>query len=156
MGLFDRWRRKDKSSPSDIESFEALMKEMTQAGVVIITRDNGTYTVYWARRQDAPLMLQTTVDALKRSVEGKGATALEAILACRERAEKHDTVTGAGGAVVAKTVVTTTTTTQTETRTEGPRGTHVRVEVQPPSQTTEQTPPADKPADKPDGAAPGP
>jgi hypothetical protein len=108
------------------------MAEMTRLGVVIITRDNGTYTVYWARRQEDPLLLHTTVDALKRSFEGKGATALEAILDCKDHAQKQNIGTDAGGVVVAKTVVKTTTTTQTETRTEVPQGTTIKVEVQPP------------------------
>lgn len=113
MGLFDRLR-KDKPSP-DMEEFEALMSEMTRDGVVIVTRDNGNYTVYWARRQDDPLVMQTSVDALKRSFEGKGTTALEAILDCRERAAKRATAApGANGTVVAKTVVRTTTTTTVE------------------------------------------
>jgi hypothetical protein len=146
MGLFDRLRGKDK--PLDAEDFEALMAEMTRLGVVIITRDNGTYTVYWARREDDPLLLQTTVDALKRSVEGRGATALEAILDCREQARKQHTGTDAGGVVVAKTVVKTTTTTQTETRTEVPEGSTIKVEVQAPKPATEQTPPP--PPSKPD------
>jgi hypothetical protein len=136
MGLFDRLRGKDKSSP-DAGEFEALMAEMTRLGVVIITRDNGTYTVYWARRQHDPLLMQSTVDALKRSVEGRGETALEAILDCREQAQKQHAEEDAGGVVVAKTVVKTTTTTQTETRTEVPKGTTIEPSPVP---------------DKPDGA----
>ena len=47
---------------------------------------------------------------------------------------------------MAKTIVKTTTTTQTETRTEVPDGTTVKVEVQPPAQSTEQTPATPPPA----------
>lgn len=142
MGLFDRWRDKGTPSPR-AESFEALIAEMTRGGVVIVTRDNGTYTVYWARKNESPTMLGTTVDALKRSSEGHGATAFEAILDSKEQAEKQRRAAeGRSEVVVAKTIVKTTTTTQTETRTEVPDGTTVKVEVQPPAQSGEQTPPA--------------
>jgi hypothetical protein len=68
-----------------MEKFDALMAEMTRAGVLIVTRDSGTYTVYWARRH-GDLLLQPNADALKRSYEGTGATVLEAILDCKEQA----------------------------------------------------------------------
>ena len=147
MGLFDRWRDKGQASSAQAESFEALIAEMTRGGVVIVTRDNGAYTVYWARKNESPTMLGTTVDALKRSSEGHGATALEAILDCKKQAERQSSAAkGRSEVVVAKTTVKTTTTTQTETRTEVPEGTTVKVEAQPPAQSTEQTPPAPPPA----------
>jgi hypothetical protein len=98
MGLFDRWLRKDEPLSPGVGNFETLMSQMTREGVLIITRDDGGYTVYWARRQDAPLMLQTTVDALKRSVEGRGASVLEAILDCRDQAQKRDVPQGGSAA----------------------------------------------------------
>jgi len=52
--------------------------------------------VYWARNQDDPLILRTSVEARKRSVEGKGPTVLEAMLDCRARAIKLDGVMRAG------------------------------------------------------------
>jgi hypothetical protein len=146
MGLFDRWREKGKPSSPDAENFEALIAEMTRGGIVIVTRDNGTYTVYWARKNEPPMMLGTSVDALKRSAEGQGATAFKAILDCKVRAERRrSSAEGRIDVVVAKTTVKTTTTTQTETRTEVPEGTTVKVEVQPSGQPIEQPPPAEQP-----------
>ena len=141
MGLFE-WRRKDKAPSPDIEDFNALMSEMTKEGVVIVTRDNGSYTVYWARRQSVPLAKQETIADLKRSVEGKGPTALAAILDCKDKAARPRTGTdGQDDAGPARTVVRTTTTTQTETHTEGSEGVPIKPEMQPPRQATEQTPP---------------
>ena len=147
MGLLDRWRDKSKSSSPPAEIFEALIAEMTGGGAaIIVTRDDSTYTVYWVRSNESPAVLGTTADALKRSSEGHGATAVEAILDSKEQAERQLSVSrGPGEVVVAKTIVKTTTTTQTETRTEVPDETTVRVEVQPPAQSTEQTPPAPPP-----------
>jgi hypothetical protein len=72
------------SSPDD--AFEALAAEMTREGVLIITREEGAYVVYWARKHAHPLNPKTTVAALKRSVEGRGATVFEGMLACRAQA----------------------------------------------------------------------
>ena len=66
--------------------------EMTAHGCLIITREGAEYTVYWARNQDDPLILRTSVEALKRSVEGKGSTAVAAMLDCRAQAIKIDNV----------------------------------------------------------------
>ena len=96
MGFF-RWR-KAATAPSGSQGFEEVVAEMTGQGVLILTRDNGGYTVYWARKQDRTVMLQ----ALKRSVEGRGATALEAILDCRSQAQKQDAMSGAVVAAVAR------------------------------------------------------
>ena len=138
MGLFE-WRRKDRPPSPDVESFEVLMTEMTKDGVVILTRDDATYTVYWARRQTPPLTQQASIADLKRSVEGQGATALAAILDCKDKAERPRTGTGGQGDVVgARTVVKTITTTQTEMHTEGPDAQAIKVPMPPPKQTTEQ------------------
>jgi hypothetical protein len=90
MGIFERWRRARASVSSESLGFEALAAEMTAQGCLIITREGVEYTVYWARNQDHPLILRTSVEALKRSVEGKGPTALEAMLACRAQAIRLD------------------------------------------------------------------
>jgi hypothetical protein len=76
MGFF-RWRKAATTS-SESRGFEAVVAELTAQGVLIITRDNGGYTVYWARDQP-----------LKRSVEGRGATALDAILDVKAQSQKH-------------------------------------------------------------------
>jgi hypothetical protein len=97
MGIFDRWRRSRAAVSSTIQGFEALAAEMTRQGVLIITRDESSgYTVYWARKQGEPLNSQITVEALKRSVEGKGATVLEGMLECRAQALKRDGARRAG------------------------------------------------------------
>jgi hypothetical protein len=89
MGLFDRWRRgRADFSAWQSQDFEALAAEMTRQGDLIITRDDALYTVYWARKQGDPLNPYTTVEAIRRSVEGKGATVLEGMLACRAQAMK--------------------------------------------------------------------
>jgi hypothetical protein len=85
MGMFDRWRRA-RAELSPHGGFEALAAEMTRQGVVIITRDDAIYTVYWARKQGDPLNPYTTAEALRRSVEGKGATVFEGMLDCRAQA----------------------------------------------------------------------
>lgn len=73
MGIFDCLRRARADRSPHSQAFEALAAEMTKQGALIITRDDGLYTVYWARE-------------LKRSVEGKGATVLEGMLDCRAQA----------------------------------------------------------------------
>ena len=84
MGMFDRWRRV-RAAPGD--AFEALAADMTRHGVIIITRDADAYTVYWARRHDEPIHPHATAaEVLKRSVEGRGATVLEGMRACRAKA----------------------------------------------------------------------
>lgn len=83
MGMFDRWRRGRADPSSQSQRFEALAAEMTRQGVIIITRDDGIYTVYWARKQGDPLNPYPTAEALSRSVEGKGPTVLEGMLDCR-------------------------------------------------------------------------
>jgi hypothetical protein len=93
MGIFDRWRRVRADVSSESLGFEALTAEMTAQGCLIITREGVEYTVYWARNQDDPLILRTSVEAIKRSVEGKGPTALEAMLDCRAQAIRLDAVT---------------------------------------------------------------
>jgi len=80
MGMFDRWRRA-RAAPGD--AFEALAAEMTRHGVIIITREDDAYTVYWARKHDPHA---TAAEVLKRSVEGKGATVLEGMRDCRAKA----------------------------------------------------------------------
>jgi hypothetical protein len=81
--MFDRWRRWRARPGWESEGIEALAAEMTRHGILIITRDGGIYTVYWARKHDDPLNANATVEALKRSVEGKGATVLAGMLECR-------------------------------------------------------------------------
>jgi hypothetical protein len=66
-----------------MDAFNVLAENMTRDGVIIITRDDGGYTVYWARQHDGP---RSTEETLKRSVEGRGATVLEGMLACRAKA----------------------------------------------------------------------
>jgi hypothetical protein len=95
MGIFERWRRVRPNVSSESLGFEALTAEMTAQGCLIITREGVEYTVYWARNQYDPLILRTSVEAIKRSVEGKGPTALEAMLDCRAQAIKLDAVTRA-------------------------------------------------------------
>jgi len=96
MGIFERWRRTRADASSVGQGFEALSAEMTAQGCLIITREGVEYTVYWARNQDDPLVLRASVEAIKRSVEGKGPSVLEAMLACRAQAIKLDGVTRAG------------------------------------------------------------
>jgi hypothetical protein len=88
MGLFDRWRSAGASFSVGGQGLDALAADMTRQGVVIITRNGGgAYTVYWTRRAEDRPARQTSV--LKRSVEGAGATVLEAMLDCRARALKQ-------------------------------------------------------------------
>jgi hypothetical protein len=81
MGFF-RWRKAAPTS-SEGRGFEAVVAELTGQGVLIITRDKSVYTVYWQQ-------------PLKRSVEGKGGSALEAILDCRAQSEKQTEAQAAG------------------------------------------------------------
>ena len=83
MGMFDRWRR---SHAAAANALDALAADMTRQGVIIITRDDDVYTVYWSRKHDGPLGARSAEEALKGSVEGKGATVLEGMLACRAKA----------------------------------------------------------------------
>lgn len=55
MGIFDRWRRASAQLYSQSQGLEVLAEEMTRQGDVIITRDDGLYTVYWTRKQIDPL-----------------------------------------------------------------------------------------------------
>ena len=87
MGLFDRWRSAGEDPPSEGQGFDALAADMTRQGVIIITRNGGAYTVYWTRRVEERPARQASV--LKRSVEGEGATLLEAMLDCRTQALKR-------------------------------------------------------------------
>ena len=66
MGIFERWRRVRADVSSESLGFEALTAEMTAQGCLIITREGVEYTVYWARSQDDPLILRTSVEAIKR------------------------------------------------------------------------------------------
>ena len=86
MGMFDRWRRGRAGASAPEESLDALVADMTRHGVLIITRDDSGYVVYWARKQDEPLRSRTADEVLKRSVEGRGETVLEGMLACRAKA----------------------------------------------------------------------
>ena len=87
MGLFDRWRSAGDGASADGQRFDALAADMTRQGVIIITRNGGAYTVYWTRRVEERPARQTSV--LKRSVEGEGATLLEAMLDCRAQASRQ-------------------------------------------------------------------
>ena len=87
MGLFDRWRSVGAGLSAERQGLDALAADMTRQGVIIITRNGGAYTVYWTRRGDERPARQTSV--LKRSVEGEGATVLEALLDCRAQALKQ-------------------------------------------------------------------
>ena len=87
MGLFDRWRSAGDVLPTEGPDLDALAADMTKQGFIIITRNGGAYTVYWTRRPDERPARQTSV--LKRSVEGEGATVLEALLDCRAQALKQ-------------------------------------------------------------------
>ena len=87
MGFFDRWRSAGASFSVEGQGLDALAADMTRQGVVIITRNGGAYTVYWSRRAEDRPARQTSV--LKRSVEGAGATVLEAMLDCRAQALKQ-------------------------------------------------------------------
>ena len=69
-----------------MDAFNVLAENMTRHGVIIITRDDGGYVVYWARPHDDRRSGPPTEEALKRSVEGRGATVLEGMLACRAKA----------------------------------------------------------------------
>ena len=69
-----------------MDAFNVLAENMTRHGVIIITRDDGGYIVYWARQHEDPRDPHPTEEALKRSVEGRGATVLEGMLACRAKA----------------------------------------------------------------------
>ena len=90
MGLFDRWRSAgDGGFSAETPRLDALAADMTKQGVLIITRNGGGYTVYWTRKPDERLSRQTSIQVLKRSVEGEGATVLEALLDCRAQALKQ-------------------------------------------------------------------
>ena len=92
MGLFDRWRGVSDGPSSEGRGLDALAADMTKQGVIIITRNGAAYTVYWTRRPDERPARQTSV--LRRSVEGEGATVLEALLDCRAQALKQRKATG--------------------------------------------------------------
>jgi len=87
MGFFDRWRRAADCLFPVGPGLDALAADMTKQGIVIITRNGAAYTVYWTRMPDERPARQTSV--LKRSVEGAGATVLEALLDCRAQALKQ-------------------------------------------------------------------
>jgi hypothetical protein len=84
--MFDRWRRARAGASAPEESLDALVADMTRHGVIIITRDDSGYVVYWARKQDESLHSRTADEVLKRSVEGRGETVLEGMRACRAKA----------------------------------------------------------------------
>jgi hypothetical protein len=106
MGLFDRWRGKGKSSRD--KAFESLLAEMTEEAVVIVTRERGTYTVYWVRNNESPATRGATVCALKRSSEGHGPSAFEAILESRRQADRQSKAAqGRSEVVVAKATIKT-------------------------------------------------
>lgn len=92
MGLFDRWRSAGAGLSAGRQGFDALAADMTRQGVIIITRNGGAYTVYWTRRGDERPPRQTSI--LKHSVEGEGATVLEALLDCQAQALKQRKATG--------------------------------------------------------------
>lgn len=69
-----------------MDAFNVLAESMTRHGVIIITRDDSGYTVYWARQHDDPRSPGSTEEAVRRSVEGRGATVLEGMLACHAKA----------------------------------------------------------------------
>ena len=92
MGLFDRWRSVRTGLSAERQGLDALAADMTRQGVIIITRNGAAYTVYWTRRPDERPARQTSV--LKRSVEGEGATVLEALRDCRVQALKQRKATG--------------------------------------------------------------
>jgi hypothetical protein len=87
MGLFDRWRSVGDGLSLGGQGLDALAADMTRQGVIIITRNGAAYTVYWTRRPDERPARRTSV--LKRSVEGAGATVMEALLDCRAQALKQ-------------------------------------------------------------------
>jgi hypothetical protein len=87
MGLFDRWRSAGDGLSAQKPALDALAADMTKQGVIIITRNGAAYTVYWTRRPDERPARQASV--LKRSVEGEGASVLEALLDCRAQALKQ-------------------------------------------------------------------
>jgi hypothetical protein len=89
MGLFDRWRSVGGGLSADGPGLDTLAADMTKQGVLIITRNGGGYTVYWTRRPDERPTRQNSIQILKRSVEGEGATVLEAMLDCRAQALKQ-------------------------------------------------------------------
>ena len=95
MGFLDRWRRVGSGLSAERPRLDALAADMTKQGVLIITRNGGAYTVYWTRRAEERPPRQTSV--LKRSVEGEGATVLEAMLDCRARALKQRKATRTTG-----------------------------------------------------------
>ena len=86
MGLFDRWRSVGDGLSAERPGLDALAADMTKQGVLIITRNGGGYTVYWTRAPDERPTRQNSIQILKRSVEGAGATVLEALLDCRSQA----------------------------------------------------------------------
>jgi hypothetical protein len=87
MGFLDRWRRAADCLFPVGPGLDALTADMTKQGIVIITRNGAAYTVYWTRMPDERPARQGSV--LKRSVEGAGATVLEALLDCRAQALKQ-------------------------------------------------------------------
>ena len=86
MGLFDRWRSVGDGLFVQRPRLDALAADMTKQGVLIITRNGSGYTVYWTRTPNERPTRQNSIQILRRSVEGEGATVLEAMLDCRAQA----------------------------------------------------------------------
>jgi len=97
MGLFDRWRSVGDGLFEQRPRLDALAADMTKQGVLIITRNGGGYTVYWTRTPNERPTRQNSIQILRRSVEGEGATVLEALLDCRAQALKQRKATRTTG-----------------------------------------------------------
>ena len=97
MGLFDRWRSVGDGLFVEIPRLDALAADMTKQGVLIITRNGSGYTVYWTRTPNERPTRQNSIQILRRSVEGEGATVLDAMLDCRAQALKQRKATRTTG-----------------------------------------------------------
>ena len=97
MGLFDRWRSVGDGLSAERPGLDALAADMTKQGVLIITRNGSGYTVYWTRTPNERPTRQNSIQILRRSVEGEGATVLEAMLDCRAQALKQRKATRTTG-----------------------------------------------------------
>jgi len=97
MRLFDRWRSVGDGLSAERPGLDALAADMTKQGVLIITRNGSGYTVYWTRTPNERPTRQNSIQILRRSVEGEGATVLEALLDCRAQALKQRKATRTTG-----------------------------------------------------------
>ena len=97
MGLFDRWRSVGDDLSAERPGLDALAADMTKQGVLIITRNGSGYTVYWTRTPNERPTRQNSIQILRRSVEGEGATVLDAMLDCRAQALKQRKATRTTG-----------------------------------------------------------